>query len=193
MQTAKSKVKEARRNLDAANGKLSEATAAQKALDPDIAQAALDKANAALEAAKATAEAAARKLEDATSADDTAGKALAAAQKVYDAAKADKDSADKALASAKALASKLEQAQKDNEQAAHDAADRESAAKQNAKDVAGQALSNETGTTGNGDLAVTGATTALPLTMMAIASLAGAGCVFVKMKLAHDSESHERD
>lgn len=143
----------------------------------------LKKANAKLTEAQS-------KLDEANKAKDEADKAYEKAKADYDAKLADKQASDKELAAAKQAeaearkkaeeeAKKQQEAQKKADQAKKDA----EAKKQKAE----QAKKQAAGVTNNG-LASTGSDTTAIATLAAIMTIAGAGCVLVKVRSAKHAD-----
>ena len=143
----------------------------------------LKKANAKLTEAQS-------KLDEANKAKDEADKAYEKAKADYDAKLADKQASDKELAAAKQAeaearkkaeeeAKKQQEAQKKADQAKKDA----EAKKQQAE----QAKKQAAGVTGDG-LASTGSDTTAIATLAAIMTIAGAGCVLVRVRSAKHAD-----
>lgn len=164
-----------------ATGKLNDAQNTIKRLQN--AEENLKKANAKLTEAQS-------KLDEANKAKDEADKAYEKAKADYDAKLADKQASDKELAAAKQAeaearkkaeeeAKKQQEAQKKADQAKKDA----EAKKQKAE----QAKKQAAGVTNNG-LASTGSDTTAIATLAAIMTIAGAGCVLVKVRSAKHAD-----
>lgn len=178
---AKAAYAKAKDDLNTATGKLNDAQNTIKRLQN--AEENLKKANAKLADAQA-------KLDEANKAKDEADKAYEKAKADYDAKLADKQASDKELAAAKQAeaearkkaeeeAKKQQEAQKKADQAKKDA----EAKKQKAE----QAKKQAAGVTNNG-LASTGSDTTAIATLAAIMTIAGAGCVLVKVRSAKHAD-----
>lgn len=178
---AKAAYAKAKDDLNAATGKLNDAQNTIKRLQN--AEENLKKANAKLTEAQS-------KLDEANKAKDEADKAYEKAKADYDAKLADKQASDKELAAAKQAeaearkkaeeeAKKQQEAQKKADQAKKDA----EAKKQKAE----QAKKQAAGVTNNG-LASTGSDTTAIATLAAIMTIAGAGCVLVKVRSAKHAD-----
>ncbi|WP_324249194.1 hypothetical protein [Bifidobacterium longum] len=178
---AKTAYAKAKDDLNTATGKLNDAQNTIKRLQN--AEENLKKANAKLADAQA-------KLETANKAKAEADKAYEKAKTDYDAKLADKQASDKELANAKQAeaearkkaeeeAKKQQEAQKKADQAKQDA----EAKKQKAE----QAKKQAAGVTNNG-LASTGSDTTAIATLAAIMTIAGAGCVLVRVRSAKHAD-----
>lgn len=178
---AKAAYAKAKDDLNTATGKLNDAQNTIKRLQN--AEENLKKANAKLTEAQS-------KLDEANKAKDEADKAYEKAKADYDAKLADKQASDKELAAAKQAeaearkkaeeeAKKQQEAQKKADQAKKDA----EAKKQKAE----QARKQAAGVTNNG-LASTGSDTTAIATLAAIMTIAGAGCVLVRVRSAKHAD-----
>lgn len=178
---AKTAYEKAKDDLNTATGKLNDAQNTIKRLQN--AEENLKKANAKLADAQA-------KLEAANKAKAEADKAYEKAKADYDAKLADKQASDKELANAKQAeaearkkaeeeARKQQEAQKKADQAKQDAEAKKQKAEQAKKQAAGVT---------NNDLASTGSDTTAIATLAAIMTIAGAGCVLVKVRSAKHAD-----
>lgn len=143
----------------------------------------LKKANAKLAEAQS-------KLDEANKAKDAADKAYEKAKADYDAKLADKQASDKELAAAKqaeAEAKKKAEEEARKQQEAQQKADQAKKDAEAKKQQAEQAKKQAAGVTNNG-LASTGSDTTAIATLAAIMTIAGAGCVLVRVRSAKHAD-----
>lgn len=178
---AKAAYAKAKDDLNTATGKLNDAQNTIKRLQN--AEENLKKANAKLADAQA-------KLDEANKAKDEADKAYEKAKADYDAKLADKQASDKELAAAKqaeAEAKKQAEEEAKKQQAAQQKADQAKKDAEAKKQKAEQAKKQAAGVTNNG-LASTGSDTTAIATLAAIMTIAGAGCVLVRVRSAKHAD-----
>lgn len=178
---AKAAYAKAKDDLNTATGKLNDARNTIKRLQN--AEENLKKANAKLADAQA-------KLDEANKAKDEADKAYEKAKADYDAKLADKQASDKELAAAKqaeAEAKKQAEEEARKQQAAQQKADQAKKDAEAKKQKAEQAKKQAAGVTNNG-LASTGSDTTAIATLAAIMTIAGAGCVLVRVRSAKHAD-----
>lgn len=178
---AKAAYAKAKDDLNTATGKLNDAQNTIKRLQN--AEENLKKANAKLADAQA-------KLDEANKAKDEADKAYEKAKADYDAKLADKQASDKELAAAKqaeAEAQKKAEEEAKKQQEAQKKADQAKKDAEAKKQKAEQAKKQAAGVTNNG-LASTGSDTTAIATLAAIMTIAGAGCVLVRVRSAKHAD-----
>ena len=178
---AKTAYAKAKDDLNTATGKLNDAQNTIKRLQN--AEENLKKANAKLADAQA-------KLEAANKAKAEADKAYEKAKADYDAKLADKQASDKELANAKQAEAEARKKAEEEARKQQEAQKKADQAKQDAeakKQKAEQAKKQAAGVTNNG-LASTGSDTTAIATLAAIMTIAGAGCVLVKVRSAKHAD-----
>lgn len=178
---AKAAYAKAKDDLNAATGKLNDAQNTIKRLQN--AEENLKKANAKLADAQA-------KLDEANKAKDAADKAYEKAKADYDAKLADKQASDKELANAKQAEAEARKKAEEEARKQQEAQKKADQAKQDAeakKQKAEQAKKQAAGVTNNG-LASTGSDTTAIATLAAIMTIAGAGCVLVRVRSAKHAD-----
>lgn len=178
---AKAAYAKAKDDLNAATGRLNDARNTIKRLQN--AEENLKKANAKLAEAQS-------KLDEANKAKDAADKAYEKAKADYDAKLADKQASDKELAAAKqaeAEAKKKAEEEARKQQEAQQKADQAKKDAEAKKQQAEQAKKQAAGVTNNG-LASTGSDTTAIATLAAIMTIAGAGCVLVRVRSAKHAD-----